>query len=231
MPVTQEIVQKLKELGVVMTKGHFVLSSGLHSGEYVDKDRIYSDRGTIQTLALELAKLVLANQRRNQRQDVMIQAVVVPDGGANVLAKYTAHYFAGLFEPPCPIPVMYATKYKNGIFALKGQNWRAARGQDFLLVDDVVTTGATLRGVVLAVETAKGRVITAATLWNRGNVKSTDIRSLFSLFSLVSLFGAYFPVYDPGEDLLGCPLCASRVPIDCAVGHGAAFLRRQEQKM
>ncbi len=52
--VDYEVVRFLKNVGAVLD-GHFVLKSGLHSGQYVNKDVLYKHSGLLGTIGMQMA--------------------------------------------------------------------------------------------------------------------------------------------------------------------------------
>jgi orotate phosphoribosyltransferase len=80
-----------------------------------------------------------------------------------------------------------------------------------LLVEDLVSTGTTLRLLVNLVEQLGAEVVGIGCLWRRTSV---DINGK-PVFSLVS---RDFPTYDPAE----CPLCQRGVPLN------EEFVRRRD---
>jgi len=99
----------------------------------------------------------------------------------------------------------------RGIFAEKGEGesfrfrrgFRVAPGARTLVVDDVLTTGGSIREVIEAVRAEGGQPIGVGVLVDR-----TSGRIDFGLpfFACLTLD---FPAYDPA----GCPLCARQVAL------------------
>jgi orotate phosphoribosyltransferase-like protein len=77
------------------------------------------------------------------------------------------------------------------------------RGTKVLIVEDLITTGETLKLLIDLVERKGGSVIGIACLWQRNS--KVDLPK--PVFSLVR---RDFPTYDPA----GCPLCRQGVPLN-----------------
>ena len=99
----------------------------------------------------------------------------------------------------------------RGIFAEKtGTGERAFRrgfsinpGERVLIVDDVLTTGSSIREVTAAVTQQKGKIIGIGVLVDRSE-QGVDFG-----FPLFSCHRSVTQTYDPSD----CPLCAAGVPL------------------
>ncbi|MEI6499047.1 MAG: phosphoribosyltransferase family protein [bacterium] len=111
----------------------------------------------------------------------------------------------------------------TGKFVFKrGYGDLVAGGKKVLVVEDVLTTGSSVKKVVEAVRAIGGEVVGVAALCNRGAVTAKDIGDVPELFSLMNIS---MESWDASE----CPLCAAGVPINTTVGKGQAFLDRQRK--
>jgi orotate phosphoribosyltransferase len=88
-----------------------------------------------------------------------------------------------------------------------------------LLVEDIITTGGSIKAVSDAVREAKGTVAGLAAICNRGGVRAEDIGAPI-LFSMAELPLTSWPESE-------CPLCRQGVPINVEVGKGREFLSRR----
>ncbi len=98
----------------------------------------------------------------------------------------------------------------RGIFAEKEGEARSFRrgfsitpGERVLIVDDILTTGGSIREVMNAVNTQKGIIVGIGVLVDRS---SETIDFGVPLFSCLK---ATTPTYNPAE----CPLCAAGIPL------------------
>ncbi|MFC2063407.1 orotate phosphoribosyltransferase [Chloroflexota bacterium] len=178
---TEEIFVKS---GMVL-KGHFLLTSGLHSPLYWEKFRILQYPHYTE----QLCRLITDHFRG---QD--IQLVAGPTTGGIILA----------FEVAKQLGV-------RGIFAEKeGVSERAFRrdftlnpGERVLIVDDILTTGSSIREVITAVNKRGGNIIGIGVLVDRSE-KGVDFG-----VPLFSCHRSATQTYSP-ED---CPLCAANIPL------------------
>jgi orotate phosphoribosyltransferase len=94
-------------------------------------------------------------------------------------------------------------------------------GKKVLVVEDVVSTGDSVRKVVEAVRLCSGYVVGVRAICNRGNVSLKDIACPDSFNSL---FEEQFENYEEKD----CPLCAEGIPINTKLGHGKKYLERKK---
>ncbi len=181
MTNVEEIFQKSGAL----LKGHFLLASGLHSPIYWEKFRVLQ----FPNYTEQLCRMIV-NQFREQR----IQVVAGPTTGGIILA----------FEVARQLGV-------RGIFAEKvGAQERAFRrgftinpGERVLIVDDIITTGNSIRQVVTAVTKQGGIVIGIGVLVDRSEQGMDFDIPFFSCHRAIT------PTYLPQD----CPLCAAKIPL------------------
>jgi orotate phosphoribosyltransferase len=95
------------------------------------------------------------------------------------------------------------------------------KGKRVLVVEDLTTTGMSVKKVVDRVKEAGGKVISVFILVNR-NPK--DINSKFMGASLKSLSIFKADAYDEDK----CPLCKKNIPINTEVGHGKEYIARKK---
>lgn len=187
--MADEIMQIFKDSGA-MQEGHFLLTSGLHSPVYWEKFRILQ----YPHYTAKLCTLIAGHYK-----DKNIQVVAGPTTGGIIIA----------FEVARQLGI-------RGIFAEKEGNKRVFRrslaigkGKRVLIVDDVMTTGGSVREVIEAVKEQKGNIVGIAVLVDR-NEKGIDFG-----FPLYSCLKAATPAYKPEE----CPLCAAGIGLTRPGGH------------
>jgi orotate phosphoribosyltransferase len=167
-----------------MLEGHFLLSSGLHSSVYWEKFRVLQHPQHTEPLC----QLIAAHF-----QDQAVQLVAGPTTGGILLAYEVARQLG--------VRSIYAEKEGGARVFRRGFN--ISPGERTLVVDDVLTTGGSVREVVDQVRGKGGEVIGVAVLVDRSQ-GGVDFG--------VPLFGCYktsAPNYKPEE----CPLCRAKVPL------------------
>lgn len=214
MSTSSALAQEIfNECNVFMT-GHFVYHSGRHGNTYVDKDALFAYPRMIKVLCHELA-------RRFANKD--IQTVIAPAIGGVILSHRVAdalHQLTG--RETCSV---YAEEDVNESFSVRKTYHRhLCIGKRVLVVDDVLTTGASARNIVNIVRSFGGQVVGVGALCNRGYVTCDD---LSNVPRLVSLLDISLNTWKASE----CHLCAQKVPINTEVGYGRGFLVTEYERL
>lgn len=177
---TEEI---LKESGMVK-EGHFLLTSGLHSGLYFEKFRLLERPDLTSSVCETIAE---------HFKDKDIETVAGPTTGGIIIA----HEVARRLKTRC----IFAERTAEGRDFLRGFQIRP--GERVLVVDDVLTTGGSLRDTIAAVGKRGGTVVGIGVIVDRREQDSDFGCPLFSVYKK--------PVknYDPND----CPLCQQGIPL------------------
>jgi orotate phosphoribosyltransferase len=208
-PPTFVLLDELSQRGAVIHGSHVVYASGAHGTSYINKDAIYPDPAFMMILGAALVRPFCGEG---------IAAVVGPALGGIVLAQYAAFALMPSLGDCCE--ALYAEKDgKDGFVLRRGYDLRV-KGREVLVVEDVLTTGASARKVVDAVRAAGGTVAGVAALVNRGGVTAEAL----GVPRLHALLDISLDSWTESE----CPLCAQGVPVNTAVGHGNLFLARKK---
>jgi len=147
----QEIEVLLRDSGALL-EGHFLLASGRHSAQYIEKFRILEQPRLTSQLCAELA-------RRFADKDV--QCVIGPITGGIILAFETARQLG--------CRAVYAERAESGTgFALR-RGFRLAPGERVLVVEDIVTTGGSARQVVELAKAHGAEVVGVGLLVDRSD--------------------------------------------------------------
>lgn len=192
-----------------LVDGHFVFSSDLHSGLYLNKDAALVSAAHAHAFARGIASWIL---RRFPEATV----IVGPESGAVPLMA-DVRTLRWLMRPTGPdIAGVRALKTADGGFRIgKGQEHFVCNRQA-VVVEDIATTGGSAKRAVEAVRAAGGDPVAVAFLWNRGGVAAPAL-GVKRVFSLIE---EEVPSYHASV----CPLCAAGIPINTELGHGKEFL-------
>lgn len=200
---TREELLNLFETAGAIRHGHFELSSGLHSGTYVQCALVLQYPRFAEKLGQALAALF---------SDARIDAVVSPALGGVIIGQEVARAL------PAPkdtvgggVPAMFVERDASGTMTLR-RGFTLQRDQHILVVEDVWTTGGSTQETIHVVEEAGGRVIAAGALIDRTGGK---IEFPVESNALIELL---IESYEP-ED---CPLCRQG---NVAVKPGSRFVR------
>jgi orotate phosphoribosyltransferase len=149
----QDILREFEQAEAIL-RGHFILSSGLHSDTYVQCARVLMDTARADRLCRALAARV-----RETLAGKTIDAVIAPAMGG-VIVGYEMGRQLG-------VPTMFCER-ENGAFALR-RGFHIEKGARVLLVEDVVTTGKSSLETVECIHTQGGEVVAEAALIDRSN--------------------------------------------------------------
>ena len=198
--VVKEVEQTLAKLGAVITNSHVVYTSGLHGPAYVNKDAIYPHTAAISRLAGLIAfKFV----------DYNPEVVIAPAVGGCILSNRVAEHLSMMLG--YEVLGVYVDKLDDGNFVIKRGYDKMVRGKKVLVVEDVLTTGSSVKKVITAARIAGGHVIGVGAICNRGNVEEKDVGGVPILEALLNV---KLDAYEEAN----CPLCKKGVPINTDVG-------------
>lgn len=202
----EEKVKKiLAESNAILTDGHFVYVSQKHGDKYINKDGIYPHA----KLVREIAK-IWAEDFKNSG----VEVVLGPAMGGVILSHDTAAELSKLLKKD--IPGVYAEKDGDGGFIFTRGYETFIKGKKVLVVEDILTTGGSVKKVIQMTKKAGGKVIGLGAIANRGEVKAKDI-GVKKINALVNL---EFNAMDPKS----CTLCKSGIPVNTNFGKGKLFL-------
>lgn len=178
-----EMKELLEKTGALL-EGHFLLTSGRHSGFYVEKFRL---------LELPWATEKVGKGMAEAFADYGVEVVVGPMTGGILLAHETGKALGtrSIFTER----VEGKMEFRRG-FEIKP-------GEKVLIVEDIVTTGGSVLEVVEAVREKEGNVVGIALMVDRSGGKATFDVPTKALLTLD------IPSYDAGS----CPLCEDHVPM------------------
>ena len=168
----EEVLQVFRECGA-MLEGHFILTSGLHSPVFLQKARVFMHADKTEKLCRALAQKI-----RERFQD--IDYVVGPAVGGIIPAFETSRHLG--------VPNVWVER-EEGVFKLR--RFEVAKGSRVVIVEDIVTTGLSIRETVEALHAIGCTVVAAACLVDRSAGKS-DVG-----VPLVALADYEVPAYQP----------------------------------
>ena len=149
----EDVIAEFRSCDALL-EGHFLLSSGRHSGHYLQCARVLMDPMVYGAAGSGKTTLVQTLPRPLRKQ---IAKVVSPAMGGLIIGHEMGRALgteAIFVERP------------EGTFGLR-RGFTIAPGEEILLVEDVVTTGLSSREAIAAVEAAGGKVVAAAALIDR----------------------------------------------------------------
>lgn len=139
----------LQESGAIL-KGHFVLTSGRHSDTYFEKFRVLEQPHVLSALCAEIADAF---------READIQVVAGPTTGGIIIAFEVARQMG--------LPALYV-ETENGEKTLRRGATVPERAR-ILVVDDVLTTGLSVRETIQALQDRGGHVVGVGVLIDRAS--------------------------------------------------------------
>ncbi|HUZ00873.1 MAG TPA: orotate phosphoribosyltransferase [Thermomicrobiaceae bacterium] len=172
--------QTLREVGA-LKDGHFVLTSGRHSDRYVEKFDLLRRPRTTELVCHELVSLVAP---------LKPSVVAGPTTGGILLAFEIARQLG--------VAAAYAERSGRGAEREFRRGTTFSPGSRVLVVDDIVTTGGSVRETLDALARHEVDVVGVAVLVDRSGGQVDFGVPVSALSQLI------IPSWDPDE----CPLCA-----------------------
>jgi len=160
--------------------GHFVLSSGLHSPNYLQCALALQDPADATRFGRAIADRIDAES---------IETVASPAIGGLIIGFAVAQALGVRF---------IWTERQSGVMTLR-RGFSLKPGEKILVVEDVITTGGSTRECIAALGENGAKVVAAASIIDRSN-GTADVG-----VPRISLVQMDVPTYEPDS----CPLCAS----------------------
>ena len=186
----EDVINEFRAANALRT-GHFVLSSGLHSPMFLQKNLVFMDAERCARLCKALAEKITAAVGQ-------VDVAISPAVGGIIPGYETARHLK--------VPSMYVER-EGGQFKLR-RGFHVEPGQRVVMVEDIVTTGLSSRECIEAIKAAGGTVVAAACIVDRSGGKADVGVPLIALASLeVPAYPAdnlppelaAIPVEDPGS--------------------------------
>jgi orotate phosphoribosyltransferase len=187
---SDDVLDEFRGAGA-LREGHFVLSSGLHSPVFLQKNLVFMDTARCARLCKALAEKITAAVGP-------VDVAISPAVGGIIPGYETARWLG--------VPSMYVER-EGGEFKLR-RGFHVEPGQKVVMVEDIVTTGLSSRECIAAIEAAGGTVVAAACIVDRSGGRADVGVPLVALATLdVPAYPAdalppelaALPVEDPGS--------------------------------
>ncbi|MEA2088004.1 MAG: orotate phosphoribosyltransferase [Candidatus Caldatribacteriota bacterium] len=182
---TEEVMKKFEDAGAIQ-KGHFKLTSGVHSDTYIQCAQIMQHPEFMHNLCSELGK-----KFRGDDIDVIVGPAIGGIIMAHVMARVLGPWVRAIF-----------TERENGKMTLR-RSFEIKEGEKVIVVEDVTTTGSSVREVIDIVKSRKGKVVGVGVLIDRSGGK-VDFGVKTEKLLTVDI-----KTYLPEE----CPLCKKGIPV------------------
>ena len=184
MMTQEEVRALLVKTGAIMD-GHFLLTSGLHSPHYVEKFNVLQHPAYTAQLCAAMAK---------KFKDANIETVVGPVTGGILLAHETGKSLG--------TRAIFTERVDGKMTFRRGFSLR--EGERVLIVEDIVTTGGSIKEVIEVVKAAGAVPVAVSMLVDRSGGKAN-----FGDVPSTALLTMEVETYAPEN----CPLCAQGIPM------------------
>lgn len=177
MLIQEEMLKIFEKTGGIL-KGHFILTSGRHSDTYMQCAKLFVDTESSELLCKSLAEKLA---------DTKIDMVISPAVGGILMGYEMARQLK--------VPNIFAER-QDGVMTLR-RGFALPENANVLVVEDVVTTGGSVKEVIELVKNSKCNVSAVASIVDRSN-GNVDFGVKF-----VNLISMDVVSYEPEN----CPMC------------------------
>ena len=181
----EQILAHFRDSGALL-EGHFLLSSGLHSGQYLQCALALQYPADAARFGRAIAERFIGTERD-------CDTVASPAIGGLIIGYAVAAALNKRF---------IWTERQDGVMTLR-RGFTLKPGERILVVEDVITTGGSTRECIAALERTGGKAVVAASIIDRSNGKADVGIPRFSLLAMDV----------PGYEQSACPMCAAGSPV------------------
>jgi orotate phosphoribosyltransferase len=171
-------------------RGHFRLTSGLHSGEYLQCAKVLAYPEYAETLGRQLAASIQAKLKGSTAT-----VVVSPAIGGIVIGHEVGRALR--------VPALFAERDATSKQMTLRRGFEVNPGERAVVVEDVITTGGSTKEVIRLLQTLGAEVVAAGSIIDRsGNTVEVGVER-------VALETLHPETYHPDD----CPLCRQGLPV------------------
>jgi orotate phosphoribosyltransferase len=191
----------LKEIYIhngALLEGHFILSSGNHSRNYLQSAKVLENPKVAEMLAIELAQMIKSS-------GIEIDTICSPALGG-LLAGYELARALGIR--------FIFTERKDDEMQLR-RGFSVQKGERVLICEDIITTGGSALEAGREIEKFGGKIVGFSAIANRGfckriggNFETDKTCKLPKDLPLFAIDDFTFEIYSPNN----CPICAEGTP-------------------
>ena len=154
MMTVDEVLEIFRSAGAIL-HGHFILTSGLRSPVFLQKARVFMHADKTERLCKALAELI------REKVPGKIDYVVGPAIGGLIPAYETSRHLG--------VPAIWVER-ENGEFRLR--RFEIEKGARVVIVEDIVTTGLSIRETIDCLTKLGAEVVAAACIIDRSAGKA-----------------------------------------------------------
>jgi orotate phosphoribosyltransferase len=187
--MSSSVMGLFEETGAYL-RGHFRLTSGLHSGEYLQCAKVLAYPASAEKLGRDLARQLSAKLDAEK-----IDVVLAPAMGGLIIGHEVARALG--------VPFCFTERDGGTGEMVLRRGFELHPGQKTVVIEDVITTGGSSREVIKLIEAAGAAVLAAGSIIDRSGGK-VDLG-----VPRVALHELQVITYDPND----CPLCKDGLPV------------------
>ena len=196
----EERVREIFQKSGGILEGHFIAHSWKHLDRYVDKRLFYAYTQETTEICSMFAK-----DFKNDN----IEVVIAPATGGIILSFETARLLTLMTGKK--VISAFLEKRKEGGFEFHKGVAELIKDKRALDLDDVLTTGGSLKDAVDETRKAGAKVVRVGVIWNRGGVKPKDI-GVEDEVGIDSLCNIRFQDWTSAECAISGP-CSKGIPL------------------
>ncbi len=145
--MSNEVLEILEKTNGLL-KGHFCLTSGLHSDEYFQCAKLYQYPEYTEKIGQMLAK---------QLENIDFDTIIAPAVGAVIIGYETAKQ--------CKKRNLFVER-KDGIMQLR-RGYKLSKGEKVVIIEDVITTARTIKETIEAIKEFEPEVVAVGCIVDR----------------------------------------------------------------
>ena len=161
-----EVLEEFRQAGA-LREGHFVMSSGLHTGVFLQKNLVFMHPERSERLCRALAAAITAHVGE-------VDICVSPAVGGIIPGYETARHLG--------VPSIYVEREGGALRFRRG--FSLTPGARVVMVEDIVSTGLSSRECVEAIRAAGGEVVCAACIVDRSGGRADSGAQMIALARL-----------------------------------------------
>ena len=187
-PQAESILELFRSIGAYL-QGHFRLTSGLHSSEYLQSALVLQHPAAAEKLGRLMAEAI------RKLTPVRIGLVVAPALGGLIIGHEVARALGTRF--------LFLERAEGSTGMLLRRGFTVGPGEATAVIEDVITTGGTTRDVIEVLRTAGANVVAAGSIIDRSGGHA-DVS-----VPRVALVTMHVAAHYPDQ----CPLCQRGLPV------------------
>ncbi len=209
MSKDQSVIEILESVEAVLRDDHFVYTSGKHGSVYINKDALYPH---VKQTAM------VGKMMAEKCAHLEIDSIAAPALGGIILSQWVGHFLSEMKGKP--IYSVYAEKDGKGGFVFARGYDQYIKDKKVLVLEDLTTTGGSVKKVVNVVEDYGGEVAGVCVMVNRNPDLVNQEMFDAPFFYLGELRAEAYDEEEMPEEL-------KQRPINTKIGHGKKYLEQK----